>query len=194
MKKRVGVSFNATPRIILTAMTALVLLFAGLLAPTGPAAAQEAALLDVTCTPPSSAVSTYNPPLTNNPQKSSASASYQLGPCVSLSQPQVTSGTSVLTRPPRLRTCTDLLGASSGTFVVTWNTGQTSTVSANFNTTVVGAVLVVVATGTITSGLFQGDALVMNLTGPATDVLLCTLGLGTFESIYSALTLEITSV
>lgn len=194
MRKRIDTSFSASPRIVLTAMTALVLLLAGLLVPAGPAAAQGAGLLDVTRTPPSSAVSTYSPPLTNTPQMTSASASYQLGPCISLSQPQVTSGTSVLTRPPRLRTCADLLGASSGTFVITWNTGQTSTVSANFNTTVAGAVLTVVGTGTITSGLFQGDALVMNLTGPATDVLLCTLGLGTVSSIYSAVTLEITSV
>jgi hypothetical protein len=80
------------------------------------------------------------------------------------------------------------------TIAITWNTGQTSTVSANFNTNVVGAVLEVVITGTVTSGLFQGDTVILNQTGPATQVLQCTLGLGTVSSIYSAVTLEITSI
>ncbi|MGW0607853.1 hypothetical protein [Streptomyces sp. NPDC002644] len=49
-------------------------------------------------------------------------------------------------------------------------------------------------TGTVTSGLFTGDTVLHTITGPATDVPLCTLGLGTVSSIYSIVTLEITSV
>ncbi|MFG2593678.1 hypothetical protein [Streptomyces sp. NPDC048438] len=194
MRKRIGTTRRAGLRPVLSGVTALLVLLVSLLASAGPASARGAGLLDVTCTPPSSAVSSYSPPLSITPQTSSASISYQLGPCVSLSHPSVTSGTALLSSPPRERTCLDLLGAGSGTFVITWNTGQTSTVSANFNTTVVGAALVVVITGTVSSGLFQGDAVLVQQTGPATDVLLCTLGLGTVSSIYSAATLEITSL
>jgi hypothetical protein len=162
--------------------------------PANASAEGSSGLLDVTCTPPSSAVSSYSPPLTNTPQTSQSTISYQFGPCVSSSQPNITSGSSVVVNPPRQRTCLDLLAGGSMTIVITWNTGQTSTVSANFNTTVVGALLEVVITGTVTSGLFQGDTVILNQTGPATQVLQCTLGLGTVSSIYSLVTLEITSV
>jgi hypothetical protein len=163
-------------------------------APAGAATSSSSGLLDVTCTPPSSAVSSYSPPLTNTPQTSQSSISYQLGPCVSLSEPGITSGTATVVNQPRQRSCLDLLAGGSMTIGITWNTGQTSTVSANFNTTVVGALLQVVITGTVTSGQFQGDTVLLTQTGPATQVLLCTLGLGTVQSIYSTVILEITSV
>lgn len=156
--------------------------------------AQAAGVLDVTCTPPSSAVASYSPALTNSPQPVAATISYQFGPCVSLAAPALTSGTATVTNPVRDRSCLDLLTGGRTTFTITWNTGQTSTLSLNFNTTVAGAVLEVVLTGTVTSGLFQGDTVVMDQTGPATSVLLCTLGLGTVPSIYTAVTLEITSL
>ncbi|GHD53509.1 hypothetical protein [Streptomyces galbus] len=171
-------------------MAACVLSGAVLLA--SPASA--AGVLDVTCTPPSSATSTYSPPLTNTPQPSSSTVSFQFGPCVSLSQPALTSGTYTRTNPARPRSCLDLLSSSSGTFTITWNTGQTSTLSVNVTTTIAGAALVVTQTGTVTSGLFTGDTVVITQTGPADDVLLCTAGLGTVSSIYGLVTLEITSV
>ncbi|MEW2266302.1 hypothetical protein ACGF5T_32015 [Streptomyces sp. NPDC047853] len=177
------------------AAVCLLLVGAPLTASSAVASAKGAdGLLDVTCTPPSSAVSSYNPPLSNAPQASQATISYQFGPCLSLSQPNVTSGSSVVTNPPRQRTCLDLLAGGSMTIVITWNTGQTSTVSANFNTNVVGALLEVVITGTVTSGLFQGDTVLLNQTGPATQILQCTLGLGSVSKIYSVVTLEITSI
>lgn len=69
--------------------------------------------------------------------------------------------------------------------------------SANFNTNVVGlvgVVLEVIIIGTVPSGLFQGDAVVLKQTGPAAQVLQCTLGLDTVSSVYSTATLEITSL
>ncbi|MFD7922038.1 hypothetical protein ACFV3R_22765 [Streptomyces sp. NPDC059740] len=170
------------------------LLLAGCVGYATPAAATTAGLLDATCTPPSSAVSTYNPPLTSAQQVSAATISYQLGPCVSVSQPGLTSGTADVSNPPRQRSCLDLLSSGSTTIVVTWNTGQKSTLSLHFSTTVAGAVLEVLQTGTVTSGLFQGDTVVLDQTGPAANVLLCTAGLGSVPSIDSLVTLEITSV
>ncbi|MFH8755938.1 hypothetical protein [Streptomyces atroolivaceus] len=57
-----------------------------------------------------------------------------------------------------------------------------------------GAVLLFTITGTVTSGLFAGDTVVGTQTGAATDILLCTLGLGQVSSVYGLWTLEITSV
>lgn len=181
-------------RFLLTGGTALLVLLVGLLTASVPASAHESGLLDVTCTPPSSASVTYNPPLSNTPQVSTSSLSWQLGPCVSTSVPGLTSGTHSAVNPPRERTCLELLNTAAETRTVTWNTGATSTLSLNRTTTVAGAVLVVTFTGTVTSGLFAGDTVVATQTGPATDILLCTLGLGTVSGVYSTMVMEITSV
>ncbi|WP_299538911.1 hypothetical protein [uncultured Streptomyces sp.] len=173
---------------------ALLLLVVGLLASAGHAQARTNGLLDVTCTPPSSASVTYNPPLTNTPQVSSASLNWQLGPCVSTSVPALTSGTHSAVNPPRTRTCLELLNTAAETRTITWNTGATSTLSLNRTTTVAGAVLVVTFTGTVTAGLFAGDTVVATQTGPATDILLCTLGLGSVSGVYAPMVVEITSV
>jgi hypothetical protein len=164
-------------------MTALLLLFASLLAGMGPASAREAGLLDVTCIP-----------LSNTPQTSTSSANWQLGPCVSTSVPGLTSGTHSDAGAPRERTCLELLDSRTMVRTVTWNTGDTSTLTLNRTTTVSGAVLVITMTGTVTSGLFAGDTVVGTATGAATDILLCTLGLGTVSSVYTTTVLEITSV
>jgi hypothetical protein len=44
-----------------------------------------------------------------------------------------------------------------------------------------------------TAGLFVGDSVVQTSTAAATGITLCTLGLGSVSSIYSLITLEITS-
>ncbi|WP_306748095.1 hypothetical protein [Saccharothrix yanglingensis] len=160
----------------------------------GPAGTASAGVLDVTCTPPSSETITYTPPLTTTPQAVTISSSTQYGPCVSLSNPAITSGSRArITNDPE-QTCLDLLDTGSSTFTITWNTGQTSTISANRTATVAGAALVVTFTGTVTSGLFTGSTVVQTNTGPSADVLLCTIGLGTVPGIYSLVTLEITSL
>ncbi|MFI9005856.1 hypothetical protein ACIGNX_01315 [Actinosynnema sp. NPDC053489] len=160
---------------------------------SGPAAPASAGVLDVTCIPPSSQSATYTPPLTATSQNVTVSVTTQYGPCASLSNPAITSGSRTRTLSSPGLSCLDLLGSGSTTFTITWNTGQTSTVASNFTATTVGAALVVTDTGTVTSGLFTGSTVVQTLTGPAADVLLCTAGLGTVSGIYAAATLEITS-
>jgi hypothetical protein len=177
-----------TRRLILAlaALTAV----AALLTPVAPA---SAGLLDVTCTPPSSDLATYSPPLTSTPQTVTATVTTQYGPCVSVSQPAVTSGSRTITLTGT-RDCLELLNVTSAILTITWNTGQTSTITGNRVGNVVGAVIVFTITGTVTSGLFAGDTVVQTITGPATDILLCTAGLSTVSSVYSLVTLEITSV
>ena len=178
-------------RFIAVMMVAVLSAF-GLSAGNAAAAPPPAGVLDVTCT--GSNTSTYSPPLTLTPQASTTSASTLYGPCVSLSQPAITSGSRSATISHPSRSCLDLLNSQTVNFTITWNTGQTSTVSGNAVTTAVGAALVVTVTGNVTSGLFAGSSVVQVNTGPATDVTLCTLGLGTVSSIYSLVTLEITSL
>ncbi|MCG8919531.1 hypothetical protein L6E12_27535 [Actinokineospora sp. PR83] len=160
----------------------------------GPAAPASAGVLDVTCTPPSSETVAFTPPLTMTPQTVTVNTSTQYGPCVSASNPALTSGTRTNTSSAPGQTCLELLTNGTTTFTITWNTGQTSTISANRTSTVVGAALVTTHTGTVTSGLFAGSTVLQVLTGAAADVLLCTTGLGKVAGIYSVVTLEITSV
>lgn len=171
-------------------VVSVLLLMLGLTAT--PTSATASGLLDVTCT--GSQTSTYSPPLTLTPRASTTTASTQYGPCVSLSQPGITSGSRTASIFYPSRSCLDLLDSQAITFTIKWNTGQTSTISANTTTSVVGATLTVTITGTVTSGLFTGDSVVQVNEGPATDVTLCTLGLGSVSSIYSLVALEITSV
>ncbi|WP_330181442.1 hypothetical protein OHB26_34515 [Nocardia sp. NBC_01503] len=158
-----------------------------------PSPHASAGALDLTCTPPSSETVTYNPPVTMTPQPTTATVSTVFGPCVSATNPAVTAGSRSLTAP-LTRSCLQLLD-SGGPYLVTitWNTGQTSTLTLNRVTNVAGAVITVTQTGTVTGGLFSGDTVVMTATAPSTDVLNCTLGLGTVSSTYSTVVLEITS-
>ncbi|WP_432903948.1 hypothetical protein ACQP1S_06115 [Micromonospora matsumotoense] len=110
----------------------------------------------------------------------------------SLAVPAIISGTFFGTFHDPNRSCLTLAGSGTSTSTITWNTGQTSTLALNFNTTIVGAVYTLILTGTVTGGLFAGDSVLSNQTGPATDVLLCTAGLGTVASIYTAGTITFT--
>ncbi len=175
------------------AATLVTAVFALALTALGPVGTASAGVLDVTCTPPSSHNTSYDPPLTLAPQNVAFTITTQYGPCVSLSNPAITSGFRSTTGVAPGRSCLDLLDSGFLTSTITWNTGQTSTIAVNSSTTVVGAALVVTMTGTVTSGLFAGSTVVQVFTGPAADVLLCTAGLGTVAGIYSLVTLEITS-
>ena len=181
-------SLRTVTAFLTTGVCALALLVLG---PTGTA---SAGVLDVTCTPPSSQSSTYTPPLTMAPQTVTGSTVTQYGPCVSLSNPALTSGSMTRTGSAPGISCLELLQSGPSNFTITWNTGQTSTISSNYTANIVGAALVVTRTGTVTSGLFAGSTFLQVNTAPATDVLLCTLGLGTVSSVYYLVTLEITSL
>jgi hypothetical protein len=53
----------------------------------------------------------------------------------------------------------------------------------------VGGVFAVNMTGSVTSGLFAGDTVVAEHVGAATEILLCTLGLGAVSTIPTLTTL-----
>jgi hypothetical protein len=78
-----------------------------------------------------------------------------LVPCLS-TDPTVTRGTATVSFPLTGASCLDPLRATSGSQVITWNNGRTSTFS--FETTITEAEGVTVSTntGTITAGEFAG--------------------------------------
>lgn len=147
----------------------------------------------ITCTPPSSASLTYNPPLTTSLQTVTISASWQYGPCVSTSHPSITSGTLQASGPVPNVNCLSLLGSRPATYTITWNTGQTSTLSGNIVVIHAGATLISTTTGTVTAGVFAGSTFVHTIVYPSHNILLCNLGLGTVSSLYGQITLAITS-
>ncbi|MBV1856385.1 hypothetical protein [Catellatospora tritici] len=170
----------------------LVVLIAGTAGVVVPAPAAHAGILDVTCALTSSTIQ-YNPPLSNTPTTSTVTANHLYGACVSASVPAITSGTATGSVTVT-RSCLDLLASSTVTFTITWNTGQTSTISANYSPTLVGPVYTTLSTGVVTGGLFAGDTYVNDRSGVSPPLALCALGLGTFSSITMYGVLEITSV
>ncbi|MFI1013141.1 hypothetical protein [Streptomyces sp. NPDC020965] len=168
-------------RSALAALTALIAACAGLVT----AAPAQAAPGDLVCLPPTSSTVTFSPALTTVPQDVTVTTNNLFGPCTSTSVPGITSGTFSGSFHVPGRSCLTLAGSGSSTSTITWNTGQTSTLSLNYTTTIAGAVYTSVLIGTVTSGLFAGDTVVSNQTGPATDVLTCTLGLGTVSGLYT---------
>lgn len=173
------------------AATVAAVLSMAVLPVSGPAASATAAAGTVNCVPPSSNVTTFEPPLTNTPQPVRIVGSTQFGPCVSASDPEVTSGTSYVEIDSVTRSCGSLLAPTIADYTIVWNTGETSTISGNRTSTIEGVVVVVTLTGTVTSGPFAGSSVVQTISGPSLDLLNCTLGLGSVSAVYSLVTLTI---
>jgi hypothetical protein len=177
-------------RTVLAGLVTTVATVLGLMVAATPA---TAGALDVTCLPPSSQLTSYNPPLTATPTPTTVTSSTQYGPCTSASVPGLTSGSRNVTFPYPDASCLKLLEPASLTFTITWNTGQTSTISGNTTVTAAGPTVIITITGTVTAGLFTGDTVLQTITGPSATTLLCTAGLGSVPSVYSLVTLTITS-
>jgi hypothetical protein len=166
-----------------------VLVAASTLGVTGPA---HAGVLDVTCTGNTS--TTYNPPLDNTPTDTQLTVTSFFGPCVSTSVPGLTSGSYSVQFTIPSRSCVTLLNTGAEEYTITWNTGQTSTLSINRNATLAGPAFVVTHIGIVSSGLFAGDTVLRTATAPSIDLQLCLLGLGTVSGIFAADVLELTSL
>ena len=174
-----------------TALASLLTAAAIVFSVVATATPATASALDVTCV--GSQTTSYNPALTQTPQSVTVSTSTQYGPCTSTTVPELTSGSRSANFPYPNLSCLNFLDSASVTYTITWNTGQQSTISGNTTVTTAGTTVVTV-TGNVTAGLFAGDSVISTVTGPATDITLCTAGLGSVSSIYSLVTLEITSL
>ncbi|MBB5867906.1 hypothetical protein F4553_001285 [Allocatelliglobosispora scoriae] len=161
--------------------TAAVLAAVAAVAAAGPAPAYATGNL-VACTLPSSESTTFDPPMTATPTPTMVTVDRTYSSCVSLSQPAVVSGTYAGSFLRPTQSCVTLLGGGSRIFTITWNTGQTSTLTGTSNSNIVGAAIVNVTTGTVTSGLFSGASFTQTVTTPSLAITFCTLGLGTVAS------------
>ncbi|BAJ25890.1 MULTISPECIES: hypothetical protein [Kitasatospora] len=160
---------NALPLLL-----ALLLAAAALVLPAPPARA-AGSLLDC----PGTATSTYAPPLTAAGAPTTITLSEVLTPCAAPGT-AVTSGTASLVVPvPTPYPCGQLAGSGTLTRTITWNTGQTSTLTGTYTATFVGATIVGNGSGTVVSGLFAGQPFTDVRVTPSEQVLRCEAALAT---------------
>ncbi len=110
---------------------------------------------DLTCTESESV--SYSPGLLTTRRPVQVSVHNVLS-CTSVTDPAVTGGLVLATINGLDRACTDLAASGSGSYTITWNTAETSTISYNRSANYVLGTLVIVETGTVTAGKFTGDA------------------------------------
>ncbi|MFF5900134.1 hypothetical protein ACFY8O_29980 [Streptomyces argenteolus] len=155
-----------TSRIAAAALTAVGSLT--LLIPASPAQAKVAL---VTCG--GSQTTTYNPGLTNTAQTVQRAGQNIHTPCVSTAPPFTFSGSTSFTSTSAL-SCLSLTAANTGTDLITWSTGRTSTFSYNRTVTVVQGQTIVTLTGSITAGDFQGATAEETITSVSLDLAACS--------------------
>ncbi|MEU4445213.1 hypothetical protein AB0K14_23460 [Actinosynnema sp. NPDC050801] len=129
----------------------------------------------------------YSPGLLNTRRPVDVSVHNVLS-CTSLTDPAVTGGHVQATIHGLDRSCTDVAASGSGSYTITWNTGDTSTISYNRTANYVLGTLVAVETGTVTAGKFTGDSTTHVVELPNLNLLDCltepgltsTSGIGTY--------------
>jgi hypothetical protein len=137
---------------------------------TVPPAPAHAAPGDLTCTESESV--TYSPGLLNTRRPVDVTVDNVLW-CASLTNPAVTGGRVRATVHGLDRSCTDLAAAGSGSYTITWNTGDTSRISYDRSANYVLGTLVIVENGTVTAGRFTGDSTTHVVELPSLDLLAC---------------------
>ncbi|WP_146616624.1 hypothetical protein [Kitasatospora sp. SolWspMP-SS2h] len=135
------------------------------------AAPAHAAPLDATCT--GTDTTTYTPGLTNTPRTVTISGRISLS-CLSPSRPAITGATITGGGTAPDLTCAVLEQPSSGTSTIAWSDGSRSTYT---YTTALGpgaaGTQVLTLTGTITSGTFAPDSLLIAVVFANTDLNAC---------------------
>ena len=140
------------PRLVTAAVFVAALVLALFGAQAFFPAQASAATVDLACTGPANG--NYSPGFTFTPQTVSFTGSFTYT-CVG--DPNITSG-SVQLSGQGTSSCGVAFPASSSTSVITWNTGETSTIDATSLVRVNGLGVVTVAlTGEVTAGKFLGD-------------------------------------
>lgn len=157
------------------------------IAPSNPA---RAAQVDATCTGTQHAH--FSPGLRLEPRDVKVTVKTIYKPCKSLSVPALTSAMQNSSFVVTDASCLNLFDPGSGTKIINWNTGQTSTFSFNRIGSNVGGSTIVTETGLITEGLFAGDNAVEVITGPTLDSLDCLSEPGITDR-FNILKLDITS-
>ncbi len=149
----------------------------------------RAAEVDATCTGTQHVK--ISPGLRLKPRDVTVTVKTIYSPCKSLSVPALTSATQNSSFVVTDASCLNPFDPGSGTKIIKWNTGETSTFSFNRIGTNVGGSTIVTETGVITAGLFAGDNAVEVITGPTVESLECLSEPGITDR-FNILKLEIT--
>lgn len=131
----------------------------------------HADVVQVTCG--GSQTTTYSPGLTNTRQTVQRAGQNIHSPCVSTLPPFAFSGSTSFSSTSTL-SCLSLTAANTGTDVITWSTGRTSTFAYNRTVTIVQGETVVTLTGSITAGDFSGATAVETITSVSLDLTACS--------------------
>ncbi|MBB5084729.1 hypothetical protein [Nonomuraea endophytica] len=119
---------------------------------------------------------TYSPSVILTPRNVTITTNGQFTSCVD-TQGQVTSGSYGETFTIAAG-CNNLLDPFQAERVVTWSTGDSSTLTGSGSSTAALGQVITTITGTVTAGRFQGRTVVQTITLPQTQLLLClTTGL-----------------
>lgn len=136
-----------------------------------PAPAASAAPVDVTCT--GTETVTYQPGLLLTPRTAQTAVTGILAPCASAdADPGITSGNYQEDFSATL-SCLTLLAGRSGTRVLHWSNGRTSTFAFNRALNNAGGQTAVTLTGDITAGEFTGDTVLEQVVFVTPSALRC---------------------
>ncbi|WP_299540765.1 hypothetical protein [uncultured Streptomyces sp.] len=113
----------------------------------------------------------FSPGLTFTEQSTTLSFDARYRTCVS-DDPTLTSGTRTASSTV-VRSCNSLAGTSSGTYTISWNNGQSSTINYSRSATYVAGQAVQVDTGIVASGEFSGRNYLYETVGPQPNLLRC---------------------
>jgi hypothetical protein len=141
----------------------------------GAPSVASAGVGDFTCT--AGSVTTFSPGLLLQERQQNISFNVGYGNCLSTTEPKITSGTrsGSFSGP---RGCLSAPPSGTSTFTVTWNTGQTSDVTAVSGGYDVAGQTVHTLTGTVIGGLFTGSAFVEAIPQVSLNLLGCLSGPG----------------
>ncbi|MEU3288635.1 hypothetical protein [Streptomyces longwoodensis] len=171
-------ALTSRPAAVLLAAAVSALAFAVSAAPAGAAAPEVDTL---TCT--STSTTTYDPPITTTPATSTRTIHQTYGPCVGTgAAASVTGGTHTSSNITQ-RSCLQLLSTATVSWTIDWSNGQSSTVTAQRVSNLVGAVFTNDFTGTVTSGYLAGHGFVETMTAPSLQITDCTLLGGSVSSL-----------
>lgn len=115
---------------------------------------------------------TYSPGVTLQPHPFTVTTSGRFSSCVD-SAGAVVSGAYGPEQFSLDVGCSDLFDAFHGVRTIRWNTGDTSVLEGNGQSTEVAGQVITTFTGTVTQGRFQGQSAVQTITLPQPGVLQC---------------------
>ncbi|WP_426730593.1 hypothetical protein [Myxococcus faecalis] len=155
-----------------------------------PASLRQDLLSLVTC-PVGSVTVTFDPPLRRTPQNVITTSTGVLSNCVTLLGSPVTSATAWRQLNEPGISCETLLNTPTTTLMLTWNTGETSTLrSTQVRVASMPLTSIAEETGTVVSGKFTGATSVRTATFLSTDLAACDSPEG-LSSLSGLLTLSL---